>query len=62
MPKLDASEPYNWPRALAEASDETVALGLWNFPPEARLAVLSERRRRNILQCDPEPVGDPEYS
>jgi hypothetical protein len=62
MPKLDASEPYNWARALAEATDETVGSGLWNFPPDARPAVLSERRKRNILQGDPEPTGDPEFS
>lgn len=62
MAKLDASEPYNWARALGEAADETVALGLWNFPPESRAAVLSERARRNLLQNDPEPIGDPEYS
>jgi hypothetical protein len=44
------------------ASDEYVALPLWEFPPAYALHVLSERRRRNILQHDPEPIGDPEYS
>ena len=59
---LDRSEPYNWVRALRGTDDQTVSVPLWEYPPEARSAVLSERRRRNILQGDPEPVGDPEFS
>ncbi|QDH92132.1 hypothetical protein PP629_gp27 [Streptomyces phage Dubu] len=46
MAKLDASPPYDWRTALANAQDDTVRSGLWNFPPEARKAVLHERRRR----------------
>lgn len=60
MAKLDESEPHNWARALAEAPDETVRAPLWVFPPEARQAVLHERRRR--FQIDDEPIGDAEYS
>lgn len=60
--KLDASEPYNWARALREAHDITVRAPLWEFPPEARSAVLSERSRRGFLTIDPEPIGDPEYT
>lgn len=44
--KLDATEPFNWARALREAHDGTVKLPLWDYPPEARRAVLSERARR----------------
>lgn len=47
---------------LRTASDEYVALPLWEFHPYIRPHVLSERRRRNVLQNDPEPIGDPEYS
>jgi hypothetical protein len=47
--------------ALPFASDEAVALPLWEYAPEARKAVLSERRRRGLLQ-DPEDVTvDPLY-
>jgi hypothetical protein len=44
------------------ASDEYVTLPLWEFHPSYRPLVLSERRRRRVLQHDPEPIGDPEYS
>ena len=44
------------------ASDERLSAPLWDWPPEARPYVLSQRRRRGILQGDPEPSGDPEYS
>jgi len=47
---------------VSEAADEVVRSPLWLFPPFSRLALLSERRRRNILQHDPEPIGDPEYT
>lgn len=47
---------------LRMASDGHVALPLWEFHPHIVPHVLSERRRRNILQHDPEPIGDPEYS
>jgi hypothetical protein len=47
---------------LCIASDEYVALPLWEFHPHYVLHVLSERKRRNILQNDPEPIGDPEYA
>jgi hypothetical protein len=44
------------------ASDEYVARPLWEFHPHVRAHVLSERKRRNLLQYDPEPIGDAEYS
>jgi hypothetical protein len=47
---------------LRMATDEYVALPLWEFHPWQRPAVLNERRRRNLLQTDPEPTGDPEFS
>lgn len=59
MPKLDASAPYNWTRALRGATDETVKAPLWEFPPEARLAVLHERRVR--FGVPTEDDFDPEY-
>lgn len=59
MPKLDASEPYNWARALRETDDETVKRPLWEFPPDARLAVLHERRVR--FGVPTEEDFDPEY-
>lgn len=49
-------------RALGRATDEFVALPLWSFHPHYRPFVLVERKRRNILQNDPEPTGDSEYS
>lgn len=49
-------------KILGQAADEYVALPLWEFHPHYRPALLSERRRRNVLQNDPEPSGDPEYS
>lgn len=48
--------------ALRLASDESVSAPLWDFRPELALHVLSERKRRNLLQHDPEPIGDPEYT
>ncbi|MDX3551005.1 hypothetical protein PV729_04330 [Streptomyces europaeiscabiei] len=47
---------------LRGSADEEVSRPLWSFLPEEAPIVLSERRRRNILQGDPEPIGDPEYS
>jgi hypothetical protein len=49
-------------RILRGMPDETVGRPLWTFPPHDRLAVLSERAKRHILQIDPEPIGDPEYN
>lgn len=46
---------------LRMASDSYVSAPLWEFPPQYRPYVLAERRRRNLLQADPEPTGDPEY-
>jgi hypothetical protein len=51
-----------WAHALKGASDEQVGGPLWRFPPIAIPAVLHERRKRNILQNDPEPSGDHEYN
>jgi hypothetical protein len=57
--KLDASEPYNWARALFRADIETVRRPLWEFPPEARTAVLHERRVRFGIPTQDD--FDPEY-
>ncbi|QAX94023.1 hypothetical protein SEA_EURATIS_28 [Streptomyces phage Euratis] len=59
MQKLDAAEPYNWARALRGAEDVTVSSPLWGFPPEARLAVLHERRVRFGVPSRDD--FDPEY-
>jgi hypothetical protein len=47
---------------ISSLSDETIRRPLWEFTPDERPAVIHERRRRNILQGDPEPSGDSEYS
>ena len=60
MAKLDASQPYNWARALRGADDETVRRPLWEFPVEAVKAVQHERRRRFGVPTDDD--FDPEYS
>lgn len=57
MEQLDL---FGWAEILRGASDAEVRGPLWGFPPEARNAVLHERRRR--FQIDDEPIGDPEYS
>lgn len=44
------------------AADEWLTQPLWNFHPSYRLLILSERQRRGLLQGDPEPIGDPEYT
>lgn len=49
-------------KIMGTASDEYLAQPLWEFHPAYRSVVLSARRRRNILQIDPEPIGDSEYS
>jgi hypothetical protein len=54
--------PLTDERILRGMPDATIGRPLWTFPPNHALLVLSERRRRNILQGDPEPIGDPEYS
>jgi hypothetical protein len=54
--------PEQWAHALKGASDEQVGGPLWRYPPDAIPAVMHERRKRNILQNDPEPSGDSEYS
>ncbi|XUZ27360.1 hypothetical protein ACQVDT_21495 [Streptomyces sp. RMIT01] len=59
MSTLDASEPYNWVRALRDTDDDTVNAPLWDYPPEARTAVLRERRIRfGVPTADD---FDPEY-
>lgn len=47
---------------LGAAPDDEIRRPLWTFLPEEVPTVQHERRRRNILQGDPEPIGDPEYS
>ncbi|MFI6861312.1 hypothetical protein ACIBKZ_15655 [Streptomyces sp. NPDC050421] len=60
MTKLDESAPYDWVSALRGADDDTVRSPLWGFPPEARPAVIHERRVR--FGIDDDETGDPEYS
>lgn len=47
---------------LRFASDEYLRLPLWEFHPHLVPLVLSARRRSQVLQHDPEPTGDPEYT
>ncbi|WP_037664948.1 hypothetical protein [Streptomyces albidoflavus] len=47
---------------MARLSDEDVCAPLWEFFPAYRPYILSERRRRNLLNNDPEPIGDHEYT
>lgn len=47
---------------LRSASDELIRRPLWEFPPNERPAVLTERNRRGFNNSDPEPIGDPEYT
>ena len=47
---------------LNGAPDEIVGRPLWELHPYYRPQFLNERRKRNILQIDPEPIGDPEFS
>jgi hypothetical protein len=51
-----------WRVAVRGVLDEEIRRPLWEFPPDAASAVLSERAKRHILQNDPEPTGDSEYS
>ncbi|MFE0699400.1 hypothetical protein [Streptomyces sp. NPDC058872] len=46
MVKLDQGGARNWAQELKGAADETVRSPLWEFPPDARKAVIHERRRR----------------
>lgn len=57
-----APMPDLWRASLRLMPVWYVARPLWEFMPKHRAAVLSERRRRSILQGDPEPAGDPEFS
>jgi hypothetical protein len=59
---LNETQRVNVVAVLARASDEYLAQPLWNFHPYYAPFVLSARARRNVLQHDPEPSGDPEYS
>ena len=49
-------------KILGRASDEYLARPLWEFHPYYRPFVLTVRARRKLLQHDPEPIGDSEYS
>lgn len=48
--------------AVSLGTNSLLCSPLWLFPPDYRLAVLSERRRRGLMQIDPEPIGDAEFS
>ncbi|CAA07128.1 gp4a [Lomovskayavirus C31] len=59
MAALDPASPEAWAHTMRTASDDAVKAPLWQYPPEARRAVLSERARRfGIPTADD---FDPEY-
>ncbi|QAX94727.1 hypothetical protein HOV12_gp27 [Streptomyces phage Lilbooboo] len=59
MSTLEAASPEAWARVMRGASDDAVKAPLWQYPPEARRAVLSERARRfGVPSADD---FDPEY-
>lgn len=59
MSAPEAATPEAWARVMKGASDEAVGAPLWQYPPEARLAVLHERRARfGVPTADD---FDPEY-
>lgn len=58
MASVDAATPEAWSLVMRGASDESVRAPLWQYPPEARLAVIHERRVRFGVF---EETGDPEY-
>lgn len=41
-----------WREDMKWASDEAVRRPLWDYPPAARKAVLSERRKRFGIECE----------
>ncbi|CAD80128.1 gp4a [Streptomyces phage phiBT1] len=43
---MSAATPEAWALVMRGASDEAVRAPLWQYPPEGRRAVLSERARR----------------
>lgn len=54
---------YDDARALARGlADDDLSAPLWGQPVDLVRAILAERESRGILQSDPEPIGDPEYS
>lgn len=53
-------ERRDWAATMAGATDELIRSPLWGFPPEARQAVIHERRRR--FGVYEEDDFDPEYS
>jgi hypothetical protein len=57
--KPEAASPEAWARVMRNASDDAVKAPLWQYPPEARLAVLTERRRRFGVPTRDD--FDPEY-
>lgn len=61
MPLTDAQRTVT-AKILSRASDAYLGRPLWEFHPFYRPLILSERTRRSILQGDPEPIGDPEYT
>jgi hypothetical protein len=59
---LSEIQRVNVRKVLANATDVFVSQPLWAFHPFYRPLVLTERARRHLLQNDPEPSGDPEFS
>lgn len=59
MSRLEAATPEAWVSVMRGASDEAAKAPLWQYPPEARPAVLRERRVRfGVPTADD---FDPEY-
>lgn len=59
MSAIEAASPESWASVMHAASEESVRAPLWLYPPEARLAVLRERRVRfGVPTADD---FDPEY-
>ncbi|MFJ9318820.1 hypothetical protein [Streptomyces globisporus] len=59
---LSATQEATAVRTIRGAADEYLQQPLWNFHPFYRPLILSERKRRSILQGDPEQTGDPDYT
>ena len=56
---MDSATARYWRAAMRLATDKLVRTPLWEYPPVARKAVISERRRRFGLEYEYlEPHGD----
>ncbi len=59
MARLEPASREAWARVMRGASDDAVKVPLWEYPPEARVAILRERRVRFGVQTADD--FDPEY-